>query len=75
MKMHELRLRFQVCPKGSNLQYSNIVSENGLAPTNGVSLLKHICVTQPQWVNTLYRIEAIVEWSIYFSVPLQHGTI
>ena len=34
MKIYEFRLRFHwVCSWGSNQQYSNIGSDNGLAPT------------------------------------------
>ena len=44
---------------GSVMQYSSIDSDNGLAPnrwqtiiwTNEVSLLTHICISWPQWVN------------------------
>ena len=43
------------------LQYSSIGSDNGLVPADDkplsepmmVSLLTHICVTRPQWVNGL----------------------
>ena len=34
MKMFEIRLNFtEVCYHGSNLQYSSLGSDNGLAPT------------------------------------------
>ena len=51
----------QVCSQWSNEQYSSTGSDNGFAPsrrqaiiwTNDVGLLTHICLTRPQWVNTL----------------------
>ena len=42
-------LRF--VPDGPTNNISSNGSYNGLAPTRMVSLLTHICVTQPQWVN------------------------
>ena len=51
----------EVCYCGSIYQYPSIGSDNGLAPAGAkplsepmlVSLLAHICVTGPQWVNTM----------------------
>ena len=48
-----------VCSSGSNYQYSSIGSDNGLATTRQqaiiwimFSLVMHICVIWPQWVNS-----------------------
>ena len=55
MKMYEFRLNFLWSLFLSiQLKYSNIGSDNGLAPLSEpmmVTLLTHICVTRPQWVN------------------------
>ena len=62
MKMYKFRLRFHwsLFPR----VYSSISSDNRLAPSRGkplsepmvVSLLKHIYVTLPQWVNQLFPL-------------------
>ena len=58
----------------SNKQYSSIGSDNGLAPAGDkplseammVSLLTHICISQPQWVNSL----ALVRYGCNFKLVI-----
>ena len=62
MKMYEFQLKFQFIPKGTINNISAVVQimawrrpgDKTLSEPMMVRLPTHICVTQPQWVNTVY---------------------
>ena len=59
MTLYEFGIKFYSCPYGPNWSFSNIGSDNGLAPTRQqaiiwtvmVSLQTHIWFTRPQWIK------------------------